>query len=79
MSFADGKLLATASAPTITEGRGKYLSLYCRADEKNIFLDFPVYEWIDNYPHCDGEYDRWDTKELDINTLTFDYINRKVL
>ncbi len=76
---ARGKLLASASAPAVTDGKEKYVSLYYRIDENKIILDFPVYEWIDNYPHCDGEHDRWDTREIGAHTITFDCINHKVL
>lgn len=38
----------------------QYGQIRCRADGKTITISLPVYGWDDNYPHCDGESDRWD-------------------
>ncbi len=27
-----------------------------------VSLQFGRVEWIDNYPHCDGDHDRWDQR-----------------
>jgi len=61
-----------------TGGRGVYEDVVCSGSSKRICLQFPVYRWIDNYPHCDGEYDRWDTKIVDYHTLTLDLATMEV-
>ena len=33
--------------------------------ENKIGVRYPVTEWIDHYPHCDGEYDRWTERIID--------------
>lgn len=38
----------------------QYGQIRCCADGKRITVSLPVYWWSDNYPHCDGESDRWD-------------------
>ncbi len=55
-------LLATISIPGENEGKKVYTQVVCSVDENGILLKFPIVEWIDNYPHCDGEHDRWDEK-----------------
>ena len=38
----------------------QYGNAECSADGRTITVHLPVYGWTDNYPHCDGESDRWD-------------------
>lgn len=52
-------------------GKGVYTEVFCKVENKTIFLRFPQYVWIDNYPHCDGEHDRWDTKIIGYNELRY--------
>ncbi|MBQ4067540.1 MAG: hypothetical protein IJD22_07850 [Clostridia bacterium] len=59
---SEKNLLAKASITPDGEGRGRYTDVACKVDGDRIMIRFPEYEWIDNYPHCDGESDRWDTR-----------------
>ena len=56
----EGEKLASARAPSADGPRGKYVEAYCTVEDDKIKIRFPIFEWYDNYPHCDGEYDRWD-------------------
>lgn len=56
------KLLSSASVLADDDGHGKYEDAYCTVEGDRIKIRFPLYEWYDNYPHCDGEYDRWDCR-----------------
>lgn len=38
----------------------QYGNVRCSADGSTVTVYLPVYGWTDNYPHCDGESDRWD-------------------
>lgn len=64
--------LAMADIPAQTGGRQVYEDVHCRVSDGRIVLDFPIYRWIDNYPHCDGEHDRWDTVQIGSYTVRFD-------
>ena len=70
----DGNLLFEGKAEAQTGGREVYEEVVCEADENSLILRFPVVKWIDNYPNCDGEHDRWDSVIIGYNTLTY---NRK--
>lgn len=68
----NGELLASGEVPAMTGGRELYEELSCCVEDGKISLLFPVYQWIDTYPNCDGENDRWITKRVGAHTLTFD-------
>ena len=57
--------------PEQTGGRQVYEDVICSVEENNILLNFPIVKWIDNYPHCDGEHDRWDSQTIGWHKLTF--------
>jgi len=65
------KLIKTESLPEQTGGKEVYMQVVCDVVDDKISLEFPVYEWIDNYPNCDGEHDRWDTKTIAIEKIEF--------
>ncbi|MBQ3107850.1 MAG: hypothetical protein IJC68_04480 [Firmicutes bacterium] len=67
-----GQVLAEADVSAQTGGREVYETLRCCAEDGALQLQFPVVEWIDNYPHCDGEHDRWDSRVLGYHTVTLD-------
>lgn len=73
VNFLDekGVLLTASKLPKIEEGRGVYENVVCKADENSITLEFPIVKWIDNYPNCDGEYDRWDSVKVGCHILKF--------
>ena len=46
----------------VSGGGGDYVDyVRCSADENEIRIEYPEYEWVDRYPNCDGEYDRLNT------------------
>jgi len=57
-------LLASISIPASDEGRGCYINVCCKVEGDTIFVRFPEYTWYDNYPNCDGSYDRWDARVI---------------
>lgn len=69
---ADEAYICSAEIPAVDSGRRAYLNVRVYGKPGRVVLGFPVCEWIDHYPHCDGEYDRWDTVILGFHTLTFD-------
>ena len=71
----DGNLISQGKVESQTGGREVYEEVVCEADENCITLKFPIVKWIDNYPNCDGEHDRWDSVVIGYNTLI---CNRKV-
>lgn len=66
ISFLDGSgnVLAAICVPVDSDGRGCYRSVSCKVHGDVILVRFPIYTWIDNYPHCDGEYDRWEERVI---------------
>ena len=71
-SDADGNAVARLSIPEQTGGREKYTDVLCKTDGGMITLRFPIVKWIDNYPHCDGEHDRWDAVTIGYHTIKLD-------
>lgn len=42
------------------DGNGRFFSrIVCRVNAQTIFAKFITSKWVDHYPHCDGEHDRW--------------------
>lgn len=74
IAFFDGRenLLAEVKMPAQTGGREVYEDVFCNVVDDRIILKFPIVKWIDNYPHCDGEHDRWNSVIIGQHTLTFD-------
>lgn len=75
----DDKLIAAGSVPAVENGKGVYEDIRCQAESGLIRLRFPIYEWIDNYPNCDGEHDRWDTRIVGYHTLTLELSTGSIL
>lgn len=75
----DDVLIASGSVPVKDSGKGLYMDVTCRSENDRIELRFPIYEWIDNYPNCDGEHDRWDTRIVGYHTLVLDLTTGSVL
>lgn len=67
-----GMCIAEDAAPPVNNGREVYEEIFCSVKNGMIVLEFPVYQWIDNYPHCDGEHDRWDTRIVGYHSMVFD-------
>ncbi len=70
---ADGKV------PAVESGKEVYVEVCCQVKENLLILKFPIYQWIDNYPNCDGEHDRWDTKIVGFHTLTLDLLTHSII
>lgn len=68
----EGELLSIGELPPVESGKGVYQEICCQVVNSTIVLQFPIYEWIDHYPDCDGEYDRWSTRTIGYETITFD-------
>lgn len=63
------KLISQTKAPKSEGGREIYMDVLMKVEHQQVFLKFPIYEWIDHYPHCDGESDRWSTNTLGYHDL----------
>ena len=48
-------------------GRGCYMDVLISNTNNKVTFQLPDYDWIDHYPNCDGESDRWDAKIVGIN------------
>ena len=72
LTDCDGNLIASAAAPEEDGGKKVYTEVLCGKEGGQLIFKFPIVEWIDNYPNCDGEYDRWDSRIIGYNTVTFD-------
>ena len=71
--------LASFDIPSQTGGREVYETVDCGKENGHIVLRFPIVHWIDNYPNCDGEHDRWDSVIVGYRTLIFDAEKQSVL
>ncbi len=71
--FGDGEqVLLTEHVPSKVDGSiGRYSRVWYRAEDGCIYIKFPCYDLIDNYPHCDGEHDRWDVVTRGYNVLKY--------
>ena len=72
-------LIASGSVPKVVSGKEVYEQINCQVQNNQICLEFPIYTWIDNYPHCDGEHDRWDTRIIGYHPLTLDLTTGSIL
>ena len=62
----DYRKLAVIQARPMDSGRGCYMDVLISTTEDGAIFRLPEYEWIDHYPHCDGESDRWDARIIGI-------------
>lgn len=53
------------------ESNKYFSSIYCIVRKNTINIRFPITKTVDNYPNCDGEYDRWDEIITDNINITF--------
>ncbi len=65
-------ILASISVALPDGGDGKFSEVMCKAENSRIMLGFPEYTYKDNYPNCDGEYDRWTKIVSGYNYVVFD-------
>ena len=64
---SDGETMNTIMAKPMTDGRECYMDIMITVTDDKIIFRLPDYSWTDNYPHCDGESDRWDAEIIGIN------------
>ena len=74
----DDQVIASINIPEQTGGKEVYTEMRCAVENGTILLKFPLIQWIDNYPHCDGEHDRWDTKIVGYHDLVFDLQTKQI-
>ncbi len=56
---SEAKKCLSAKIETPISGDEKISEVKCIVEGELIKLGFPQYTYKDNYPHCDGEHDRW--------------------
>ena len=56
-------------------GDEKFSEVKCSVEAAQIVLGFPKYSYKDNYPHCDGEHDRWTKTISGFTLLRYDIKN----
>lgn len=67
---ARNELCSTEVKPTTKNGM--HDNAYCRCDDGRIRVWFPIVDYIDNYPDCDGEYDRWTVRYVGYDCVMLD-------
>ena len=72
------KLLSAKMQPPAT-GDEKFSEVKCSAESEQIKLGFPQYTYKDNYPHCDGESDRWTKTVSGFDYLYYDFKNNRFI
>ena len=60
-------------------GDEKFSDLMCIVTDGVIKLGFPQYSYVDNYPNCDGESDRWTKTVSGFNYLCYDIKNNRII
>ena len=70
--------IAAVTVPKQEGGREIYMDVTCSVEDGQIVLKMPIYSWIDHYPNCDGESDRWSTKTIGYHTVRFDIETGKI-
>lgn len=68
----ENKQLLSINIPAQTGGKEIYDEVLCHVDGNEVILTFFIVKWIDNYPHCDGEHDRWDSVVIGYHTVKYD-------
>ena len=59
-------------------GREIYMDVNYSVEDGQIVLKMPIYRWIDRYPHCDSESDRWDAETIGYHTVRYDLETQEV-
>lgn len=76
--YCDDMRVAMGRLPEINGGMGNYDTVICAVNGDEIKLSFPIYQWIDTYPNCDGEYDRWITREIGCEKMAFNLVTFEI-
>ncbi len=56
----DGTQLETIKGKRVASGKECYEDILITTTDDGVHFKLPSYRWIDHYPNCDGESDRWD-------------------
>lgn len=67
-----------AKSPDLYGHSGQYGTVWCKVQDNKIIVRLPIYTWYDDYPHCDGEYDRWSRCTVGHFHVTFDLTSQKI-
>lgn len=54
-----------------TSESGRFIEVHLVASKDEIRVNFPVIKYIDHYPNCDGEHDRWSKRIVASNYIIF--------
>ena len=76
---SEAKKLLSTKIETPLLGDEKFSEVKCIIDGEQIKLGFPKYSYEDNYPHCDGEHDRWTKIISGFIFLCYDYKNNCIV
>ena len=71
--------LLSVKIQTPTSGDEKFSEVKCVVEGEQIKLGFPKYTYEDNYPHCDGEHDRWTKTISGFSFLCYDFQNNCIV
>ena len=71
--------LLSAKVETPSAGDEKFSEVKCSIECEQIALGFPQYDYVDNYPHCDGEHDCWTKITTGFTFLRYDYRNNCIV
>ncbi len=76
---AEAKKRLSAKIEAPLSGDEKFSEVKCIVEGEQIKLGFPQYVYKDNYPHCDGEHDRWTKTISGFNYLCYDFKNNRLI
>ena len=62
----NGDKAETIKLKPMKTGRECYMDILITTEDDAVIFQLPEYRWIDHYPHCDGESDRWSTEIIGI-------------
>ena len=73
----DESVITKISLSPQTGGREVYEKVNLYISENILSMEFPIVKWIDNYPHCDGEHDRWDSVTIGYMVAEYDILTKQ--
>ena len=76
---SEHKELLLTVVQTPSSGDERFSEVKCVVVDGQIKLGFPQYTYNDNYPHCDGEHDRWTKTISGFNFLCYDFKNNCIV
>ncbi len=76
---SEAKKCFSAKIEIPSSGDEKFSEVKCVVEGEKIKLGFPQYTYKDNYPHCDGEHDRWTKTISGFNFLCYNFKNNRIV